>query len=48
MNLSKAIDKNKPSSRISTEGALKKQVDDLMFEFGSDLAKVNENFNVIS
>ena len=48
MDLSKAIDKSKPSSRISTRGALKKQVDDLMYEFGSDLAKLNENFNVLS
>ena len=48
MNLSKAIDKNKPSSGISTRGTLKRQDDDLMFEFGSDLAKLNENFNVLS
>ena len=48
MDLSKAIDKSKPSSRISTRGALKKQVDDLMYEFGSDLAKLNENFNLLS
>ena len=50
MNLSKAIDKNKnkPSSRISTRGAQKKQADDLMLEFGSDLAKLNENFNILS
>ena len=47
MNLSKVIDKNKPISRISTRGALKKQADDLTFEFGSDLAKLNENFNVL-
>ena len=48
MNLSKARDENKPSSRVSTRGSLKEQADDLMFEFGSDLAKLKENFNVLS
>ena len=48
MNLSKAMDINKPSSRVSTRGALKKQTDDLRFEYGSDLTKLNENFNLLS
>ena len=48
MNLNKAMDKNKPSSRVSTGGALKKQVDDLVIDFGIVLAKLNENFNVFS
>ena len=48
VNLSKAKDKNKPRSRVSTRGALIKQADDLMIEFGSDLAKLNEISNVFS
>ena len=48
MNLSKAMDRNIPSSRVSTRGALKKQADDFMIEFGSDLANLNENVNVFS
>ena len=48
MNLSKAMDKNKPSSRVSTRGALKKQANDFMIEFGSYLAKLTEIFNVFS
>ena len=48
MNLSKAMDKNKPRSRVSTRGALKKQAGDIMIEIDSDLAKLNENFNVFS
>ena len=36
------MDKNKP------RGALKKQADDLMFEFCSDIEKLNENFNLLS
>ena len=39
LNLSKAMDKNKFSSRIS---------DDFMVEFGSDLEKLNENLGVFS
>ena len=46
MNLSKSMSKTKPSSCTSTIGALKKQADNLMIELGSDLAKLNENFNV--
>ena len=45
---SKGMDKNKPSSCVSNRGALKKQADDLMIEFGSDLAKLNEISNVFS
>ena len=48
MNLSKTMDKNKPSSSSSTRGVLKKRADDLMIENGSDPAKLNENFNVFS
>ena len=48
MNLSKAMDKNKPSSRVPPRGALKKQAYDLMFEFGSELAKFYESFKVLS
>ena len=42
------MDKNKPSSRVSTRGALKKQANDFMIEFGSYLAKLTEIFNVFS
>ena len=46
--LSNAIDKDEPSSRVSTRGALEKQAADFMIEFGSDLAKLDEIFNVFS
>ena len=48
MNLSNAMDKSKFNSRVSTRDALKKPADDLMIEFCSDLANLNENFNVFS
>ena len=46
-NLSKAMDQNKPSPRVSPGGALK-QGDDFVIEFDSDLTKFNENLNVFS
>ena len=48
INLSKAIHKNKPSSRYSIRDALKLKADDLIFELGRDLAKLNDSFNVPS
>ena len=42
------MDKNKQSPRVSTRGVLKKQVDDFMTDFGSELAKLNEKLNVFS
>ena len=48
MNFSKAMDKNKPSFRGSIRGALKKQAEDFMIEIRSDLANLNENFNIFS
>ena len=46
LNMSKALDKNKSSSSVSTRGALKKQADELMIAFGSDLAKLNKKLDV--
>ena len=42
------MDKNKPSPRVSTRSALKKQADDFMTEFGGDLAMLNEKLKVFS
>ena len=48
LNLSKAMNKNKPSSRVSTRGASKKQANDFVIELGSNLAKLNEKLDSFS
>lgn len=40
--------KIKPSPRVSNRGALKKQADDFMIEFGRKLAKLNEQLKLFS
>ena len=47
-NFSKALGENKPSPRVSTRGALKKDADDFMIDFGGDLAILNEKLNLFS
>ena len=46
MNLSKAMDKNKPALVFLPEAYRKKQADYLVIKFGSDLANLNEKINV--
>ena len=42
------MDKNKPTPRLSTRVALKKQSVDFVIEFCSDLSNLDEKLNVFS
>ena len=44
LQLSKTLEKNKSSPCVSTRSSAKKQADDFIIEFGSELAALKESF----
>ena len=44
LQLKKTLEKNKSSPRVSTRSTVKKQADDFIIDFGSELDALKENF----